>query len=115
MKSQIFVFVAAIMAAVACGSENTGKSSRLLDNTPIIRPQGDPDYKNKDGVAIMDWVKKPAVRKSICEVIRKAVSQGYKGVSNESFNLVAETFTLHPIEAEIVALYSIEFECSDIR
>lgn len=115
MKSQIFVCVTAIIAAVACGSETSPTSSQIRENTPIIRPQGDPDYKNKDGVAIMDWVKKPAVRKSICEVIRKGVSQGYKGVSTETFNLVAETFTLHPIEAEIVALYSIEFECSDLR
>lgn len=115
MKSQIFVCVAAIMATVACGSETSATSSRLLENTPIIRPQGDPDYKNNDGVAIMDWVKKPAVRKSICEVIRKSLSQGNKGVSTETFNLVAEAFTLHPIEAEIVALYSIEFECTDLR
>lgn len=102
------------LIAVGCGSSENVESA-LMERSSGVGVLGEPDYKTKDGVAIMDWVKKPGVRKAICDVLREAKKQGYRSISAEATQMVANSFTLHTTEAEIVAVYAMEFDCRELQ
>ena len=103
-----------IFASVGCGRSEDVQSN-VMERSAGEGVLGEPDYKTKDGVAIMDWVKKPGVKKAICDVLREAKKQGYSSISSEATQMVANAFTLHVAEAEIVAVYVMEFDCPELQ
>jgi hypothetical protein len=115
MKSHSFYAVVVGLFVVACGADNSDNLSQLNERIPAVRPQGEPNYKTKDGVELMAWVKRPEVRKAICNTLREARNQGYSVASPEAFAMVAKSFELHPVEAEIVAVYAAEMQCPELN
>ncbi|MEN9529587.1 MAG: hypothetical protein RI932_1460, partial [Pseudomonadota bacterium] len=103
------------LLVVACGSAVTSNESRLNERSTTVQPQGEPDWKNKDGVEIITWAKRPEVRKAICNTLRDAHKQGFSATSSEAFKMVAKAFELHPVEAEIVAVYAADMECPELN
>lgn len=107
---EFMVFIV-LGALVGCGS-HLGDAQAGLDPTQNSTfSDNGPDFKTKDGTPIMDWVKKPSVRKEICSVVGQQKAAGYKHFDPQTTAAVARAFTLHATEAEIVILYSVEFEC----
>ncbi|MEY4064168.1 MAG: hypothetical protein RIR26_376 [Pseudomonadota bacterium] len=102
------------LVSVGCGRSDDLQSS-VMERSSGTGVLGEPDYKTNDGVSIMEWVKKPGVRKAICDVLRDAKRQGYRSISSEATQMVANTFTLHTAEAEIVAVYAMEFDCPELQ
>ncbi|MFZ9520459.1 MAG: hypothetical protein ACO3A4_08280 [Silvanigrellaceae bacterium] len=96
-----------VSAVVACGNGGTSQST-VQDATA-------PDYKTKDGQSIMDWIKKNENKTAVCNALRSAKQQGMASGSSGAIQLVAKSFDLHPTEAEIVALYAIEYTCPELQ
>ncbi len=99
---------------VGCGDVGNSHRSDLMERNPVVRPQGEPDYKTSDGISLMDWVKKPEVRQQICAVLVEANKKGFSVNSAQAAEMVAQQFKLHPVEAEVVATYSQSFTCPDL-
>lgn len=100
---------------VACGYQESTLESSVRDIRPVMRPQGEPDFKTKDGLELLAWAKKPGVSEAICSVLREANARGFVVVSAQASEMVAQRFELHPAEAEIVAAYAQSFACPDVR
>jgi hypothetical protein len=96
-----------LFAVVACGSPQTEQSSFMN--------RSEPDFKTKDGQGITDWVKKNENKKAVCDVLRSAKQNGNGPTSSAATQLVSQRFELHPAEAEIVALYAVEFGCPELQ
>ncbi|NBW80722.1 hypothetical protein EBR21_03115 [bacterium] len=109
MKRFLFAIGACsiLFSVVACGNNPAVQSSTM--------DRSEPDYKTKDGQSIASWVKKTENQKAVCEVLRTAKQNGIPSSSPEATQLVAQRFELHPAEAEIVAIYAIEFGCPDLQ
>lgn len=115
MKVSPFFAVIGALLVASCGAAGTSNESRLNERSTTVRPLGEPDWKNKDGVEIMTWAKRPEVRKAICNTLRDARKQGFSATSPEAFKMVANAFELHPVEAEIVAVYAADMECPELN
>ncbi|MBM3383356.1 MAG: hypothetical protein FJY29_13105 [Betaproteobacteria bacterium] len=115
MNLALFIALSAALCVAACGTESNTNVSQLNEITAPVRPQGEPDFKTKDGVQIMTWVKRSDVRKAICGTLREVRNQGFSASSPEAFTRVAQAFELHPVEAEVVAVYVLEMECPELN
>lgn len=99
------ISVAATLALTACGTQEQQSESRIMN--------GEPDFKAADGSNIIDWAKKSANAKSVCQVISQMKAQGFRYESQQTTAAIAQQFKLHTTEAEIVAAYVVEFTCPE--
>jgi hypothetical protein len=101
------ITLATAFALTACGTQEQHSESRIMD--------GEPDFKAADGSNIIDWAKKSANAKSVCQVITQFKSQGFRSDSQQTTAAIAQQFKLHTTEAEVVAAYVVEFTCPENR
>lgn len=99
------ITVAAALALTACGQQSTPSESRIMN--------GEPDFKAPDGSEILDWAKKPANAKNVCQLLSQMNAQGYKYYTQQATAAIAQQFKFHTAEAELVAVYVIEFTCPE--
>ena len=101
------ISVAAALALAACGTHEQPAESNFMN--------GEPDFKAADGSNIIDWAKKSANAKNVCQVITQFKAQGFRYESQQTTAAIAQQFKLHTTEAEIVAAYVVEFTCPENR
>ncbi|MEY3901458.1 MAG: hypothetical protein RL189_764 [Pseudomonadota bacterium] len=101
------ISAAASLGLTACGPQSTPSESNIMN--------GEPDFKAADGSNIIDWAKKTANAKSVCQVITQFKSQGFSSDSQQTTAAIAQQFKLHTTEAEVVAAYVVEFTCPENR
>lgn len=107
------VFAAVVVAA--CGVDSSSQSCELTQRRSSPLNETTPDFKTKDGQEIIQWVKSKAVQKEICAAVRSQKAAGFKAYDPQTAAHVANLFSLHIAEAEIVVTYAVEFGCPELN
>lgn len=114
MITRVLSVILAAGAVAACGVDSSSQSSELTQRRSSTHNETTPDFKTKDGQEIIKWVKNSAVQKEICAAVRTQKAAGFKAYDAQTAAHVANLFTLHIAEAEIVVTYAVEFACPEL-